>query len=318
MEILPGHEGKRLDRLLAATYPALSRSRIQRLISDGQILVDGRRVRPSHRVSTGEQVAIRIPPSEPVSIDPEAIPLDIFFEDDHLLVVNKPAGMIVHPAGRVRSGTLVNALLSHCALLSGINGELRPGIVHRLDKETSGLLMVAKGDVAHRGLAAQLEARTVSRRYLALVWGHPSAAAGRVEGAIGRHPADRKRMAVREEGGRAAATRFEVVSRYDFLSLMSLRLETGRTHQIRVHMSHIGHPVFGDAIYGGRQRRMKGIAPQYRGEAALLLKLAARQMLHAEALGFLHPVSGEALRFQADPPADMRTVLGRLEREGER
>ncbi len=316
MEIPPDREGERLDRLLAAACPAFSRSRLQQLIVARQVRVNGREVRPSYRVSAGEQVKISLPPPEPVSIDPEAVPLDIFFEDEHLLVVNKPAGMSAHPAGRVQSGTLVNALLGHCNRLSGINGVLRPGIVHRLDKETSGLLVVAKDDAAHRGLSRQLEERRVMRRYLALIWGRPSGATGRVEAPIGRHTKDRKRMAVRQGGGRDAATRFEVIATYDFLSLLSVRLETGRTHQIRVHMAHTGHPVFADTVYSGGQSWVSGIAPQFRGQARALLQAAGRQMLHAEALGFVHPVTGEEHRFEAGPPEDMRGVLRRLEEEG--
>ena len=311
MQIQPGDCGKRLDRLLADTCSDLSRSRIQQLMAAGQVRVNGKAVKQNYRVSSADQVVLSVPPPEPISIHPEVFPLDIFFEDEHLLVVNKPAGMVVHPAGSVRSGTLVNALLAHCRRLSGINGKMRPGIVHRLDKETTGLLMVAKDEVAHRGLAAQLEARTVVRRYRALVWGHPGET-GRVEGAISRHPVDRKRMAVRE-GGRDAATQFETKATYDFLTQLSLRLETGRTHQIRVHMAHFGHPVFGDTAYGGRESRLKGIAPQFRTDARILLKMAARQMLHAEVLGFVHPVSGAELQFQANPPEDMQAVLTWLE-----
>ncbi len=317
MEINPDREGERLDRLLAAACPAFSRSRLQHLIAAGHVRVNGREVRPSYRVSAGDRVAISPPPPEPTSIHPEAIPLDIFFEDDHLLVVNKPAGMVVHPAGRVWSGTLVNALLGHCDRLSGINGVLRSGIVHRLDKETSGLVVVAKDDLTHRRLARQFEERTTMRRYTALVWGRLPERTGRVEAPIGRHRKEKKRMAVREEGGRHAATRFEVAATYDFLSLLLVRLETGRTHQIRVHMAHIGHPVFGDTVYGGGQGRIKGIAPQFRGEARALLKRATRQMLHAAALGFVHPIMGETLRFEAEPPEDMREVLEKIVASGE-
>ena len=311
-EVRPEHSGERLDRVLACLLPEFSRTHIQRLIASGMVRVAGRDVRPSHKVSEGERVEVNIPFPERLSIEPEAVPLDVFFEDDHLIVVNKPAGMVVHPAGPVRSGTMVNALLAHCDQLSGINGVLRPGIVHRLDKETSGLLVVAKDDHAHRGLAAQFEARSVERSYGAIVWGHPRADTGRVEGSIGRHRGDRKRMAVREEGGRHAATRFEVAEMYDFLALLTVTLETGRTHQIRVHMAHIGHPVFGDEVYGGRMRRVKGIAPAYRDEARKLLQFVGRQMLHAGSLGFVHPVSGDRCGFRAGPPEDMARVLARL------
>ena len=205
-----------------------------------------------------------------------------------MLVLDKPVGMIVHPAGGVTSGTLVNALLSHCTHLSGINGVLRPGIVHRLDKDTSGLMVVAKSDEGHRGLAAQLEARAMERRYLALIWGGFEADEGRVEAPIGRHPKDRKRMAV-SQNGRFAATHWKIRARYDFLSLLSLALETGRTHQIRVHLAHLNRPVFGDPLYGGREERLSGIAPLFRRRAAHLLAQTNRQMLHATQLTFVHP-----------------------------
>jgi 23S rRNA pseudouridine1911/1915/1917 synthase len=311
-------QDQRLDLFLTEALPELSRSRIQQLIVDGRILLDGQSVRSSHRMAVDDLVQIDIPPPEPMLVDPEDIPLDVLFEDEHLLVVNKPPGMSAHPAGRVRSGTLVNALLGHCKQLSGINGVLRPGIVHRLDKNTSGLLMVAKGDVAHHGLARQLEQRSVGRQYVAVLWGIPDPRTGRIESAIGRNPKDRKRMAVVESGGRHAATCFEVVEAYDFLSRVVFKLETGRTHQIRVHAEYAKHPVLGDSDYGGGHKRVKGIAPQFRGEANLLLKMAGRQMLHAEALEFEHPVTGRVMAFRADPPPDMASVLRRLEESYER
>jgi 23S rRNA pseudouridine1911/1915/1917 synthase len=282
------------------------------LIADALIEVNGESVRSSQKVSQGDRISISVPPPVSLSLDPEEIPLDIFFEDDHLLVINKPAGMIVHPAGPIRTGTLVNAVLAHCDHLSGINGVARPGIVHRLDKDTSGLLMVAKSDLAHRGLAEQLEARTVARRYVTLVWGRLRDQEGRIEERIGRHTRDRKKMAVEPRKGRHAATRFEVLHLGDFLTLLSVCLETGRTHQIRVHMSHTGHPVFADVVYGGGKSRLKGIAPQFRGEAASLLCSAGRQMLHAADLGFIHPISREEMKFESRPPSDMQGVLSAL------
>lgn len=308
LKILPQHEGQRLDRYLADQRPELSRSRLQKLIAEGAVCLNGKTTRSSYRVVAGDSITINIPPPTDSAINPEDIPLDIFFEDDHVLVLDKPADMIVHPAGRVTSGTLVNALLSHCTHLSGINGVLRPGIVHRLDKDTSGLMVVAKSDTGHRGLAAQLEARAMERRYLALIWGGFEADEGRIEAPIGRHPKDRKRMAV-SQNGKYAATRWKIRTRYDFLSLLSLALETGRTHQIRVHLAHLNRPVFGDPLYGGREERLSGIAPLFRREATHLLAQTNRQMLHATQLTFVHPVTKKDMMFEAHPPEDMQKIL---------
>ena len=308
LKILPQHEGQRLDRYLADQRPEFSRSRLQKLIAEGAVCINGKTMRSSYRLVVGDSITIDIPPPIESTINPEDIPLDIFFEDDHVLVLDKPAGMIVHPAGSVTSGTLVNALLSHCTHLSGINGVLRPGIVHRLDKDTSGLMVVAKSDEGHRGLAAQLEARAMGRGYLALIWGGFEADEGRIEAPIGRHPKDRKRMAV-SQNGRYAATRWKIRARYDFLSLLSLALETGRTHQIRVHLTHLNRPVFGDPLYGGREERLSGIAPLFRRRATHLLAQTNRQMLHATQLTFVHPVRKEEMMFEARPPGDMQKIL---------
>lgn len=315
LTVLSEHEGTRLDRWLADCRSELSRSYIQALIAQNQVQVNGRQARGSYKVVAGDAIRLNVPPPEPMALLSEAIPLDIVFEDEHLLVVCKPVGMAVHPAGKMQSGTLVNALLCHCERLSGINGVQRPGIVHRLDKDTSGLMVVAKSDAAHRGLAEQLEARAVVRRYAALAWGGFDADEGRIEAPIDRHAADRTRMAVREDG-RFAATRWAVVRRYDFLTRLLLRLETGRTHQIRVHLSHVGHPVFGDPVYGGGVVRINGISPMYRPFARQLLKGVNRQMLHAIELGFTHPATGDALHFEADVPEDMQRVFQMLEGEG--
>jgi 23S rRNA pseudouridine1911/1915/1917 synthase len=305
----------RLDLFLSRSDLTLSRSHIQRLIEDGCVTVDGKSPRPSCRVKAGDRIALLVPDPAPSPLLPQALPLDIRFEDDHLLVVNKSPGVAAHPAAGIRSGTLVNALLHHCKRLSGINGVLRPGIVHRLDKDTSGLLVVAKDDATHRGLAEQLQARTVERLYIAFVWGHFVEGAGRIEAPIGRHAGDRKRMAVTERGGsRPAATRFQVEARYGFLSRLSVQLETGRTHQVRVHLAHAGHPVFGDPTYGGREKRVSGMAPELRGEARRLLGLISRQALHAQTLGFIHPITGERLRFESELPGDMRALEEALAR----
>ena len=301
----------RLDRWIASLLPDLSRSAIRKLVDAGLILVDDKAVKSSHRVSPGETVSVRLPEPEPLDPLAEDIPLDIQHEDDWLLVVNKPPGMVVHPAGALRSGTLVNALLGH-AQLSTVNGDLRPGIVHRLDKDTSGLLVVAKDDTTHRKLSAQLEAKEVSRRYVVVCWGHPTENAGTIETMINRSRRDRTRMSVSSEG-RVAVTHYEVLGRYAFLSLLDVRLETGRTHQIRVHLDHIGHPVFGDPVYNGGDKRLKGISPLYRSKAATLLKGVERQMLHARQLVFSHPTTGAEMSFEKEPPEDMQEVLRQLE-----
>ncbi len=304
----PDAASLRIDAFLAHADLALSRSHVQQLIESGHVTLDGKSVRPSHKIRPGDRIALLLPDPSPSDMLPEPIPLDILFEDAHLLVVNKSAGIAVHPAAGVRSGTLVNALLHHCERLSGINGVLRPGIVHRLDKDTSGLLVAAKDDAAHRGLAGQFQGRTVERAYVAFVWGHFEAGEGRIEASIGRDPGDRKRMAVTDRGARMAATRFSVAARFDFLSRLTVRLETGRTHQIRVHVAHAGHPVFGDPTYGGREKRVSGIAPAFRAEARRLLGLISRQALHAQTLGFIHPITGEQMRFSSDLPEDMRAL----------
>lgn len=298
-------EGLRLDAYLAA-HPSLglSRARLQRLIRDGAVSVSGRRVKPSRHVRAGEEVSVELPELKPASVGPEPIELEVLYEDPHFLVVNKPPGMVVHPAGRVRSGTLVNALLHHCAgSLSGIGGVERPGIVHRLDKETSGLLVAAKTDRAHMGLTRQFAGRKVDKRYRAVVVGVVEADEGVVEGPIGRHPSDRKRMAV-VEGGREAETTYRVVERFSAHTHLEVRLRTGRTHQIRVHLASIGHPVLGDKAYGGRRLR--------RGRRAAGEALIGRQALHAWRLAFDHPVEGRRMAFEAPPPEDFEEALRRL------
>ena len=316
----------RLDKALAAAVPeaaGLSRSRLQALIAEGAVAEAGGAVLSDPRVklAPGTEVVVRLPPPRPIRAAAEAIPLDIVHEDADLLVIDKPAGLVVHPAPGAAQGTLVNALLYHCGgTLSGIGGRLRPGIVHRIDKDTSGLLVVAKSDAAHRGLARQFAAHDLERRYLAVTHGAPDPAdprlahlAGigwepggtlRVEGRIGRHPGDRKRMAVLSETGKPAVTRARVLERFGpeeapVAALVECRLETGRTHQIRVHMAFAGHPLVGDAVYGRRR-------------AAGAIGTFPRQALHAASLGFTHPVTGAAMRFDSPVPADMQALLAAL------
>ncbi|MDX1547836.1 MAG: RluA family pseudouridine synthase [Rhodothermales bacterium] len=333
-------EGARLDVYLAREMPNASRAKVQRGIKDGRVSVGGAVVtKPSHPVQAGDRIACRILRPPPVEVRPEPIPLDVVYEDDHLLVVNKPAGMVVHPAYGNRTGTLVNALLHHVggsALrvededeepededvgLSTVNAlpsraadpSVRPGIVHRLDKDTSGLLVVAKDDVTHRGLARQFEERTIRRRYLALVWGVPQPPSGTVEAALGRDPRDRKKMAVVAAArGKHAVTHYETVEPMRHTALVRFRLETGRTHQIRVHAEHIGHPVLGDPTYGGRSLRRGPGTARRKAFFANLFEVLARQALHAHTLGFVHPRTGAALRFEAPMPEDMAHVLARL------
>jgi len=292
--------GRRLDVFLAVAS-GLTRARVQRLIAGGHVLVAGRQVKPRHRVSAGERVELRIPPATPLLLIPEAIPLDILLEDGDLLVLNKPPGLVVHPGAGRSTGTLVHALLAHCRSLPGIGGVERPGIVHRLDRDTSGVLVVAKTEAAHQSLSRQFKMRVVKKRYLALVHGEVRQDSGRVEAAIGRREHDRKRMGVRERGGREARTVYQVVRRLAGMTLLALDLETGRTHQIRVHLAHIGHPVVGDQLYGGRRERRR---------AASDAAPPARQMLHAWRLGFQHPRSGSWLEFTAPIPADFLRLAG--------
>ena len=306
---------ERLDLFLRHRCPELSRSRIQTLIKSGAIRVNGAQTRPAYLVQPGDEIAVELPEPEPLAAFPESLPLSIAYEDDDLLVVDKAAGMTVHPAPGAAEGTLVNALLHHCRNLSGINGTLRPGIVHRLDKETSGLLVVAKRDAAHRALAAKFQAHQIERRYAALVWGVLREESSRIEAPIGRHPKNRKKMAVVEDG-RDAATNSSVIERCPFTTWVECQLETGRTHQIRVHLAHIGHPVFGDPVYGGRDQA-RGIRPEYRRQANWMLSLIKRQALHAKKLRFAHPTTGEMMEFTAPLPEDLRAVLeaARMERE---
>ena len=286
----------RLDRFLAKELPNYSRSRIQQLIRAGSVRLNGAVTRPRELVRSGDQIGLTEPPLEKVEHRPEPIPLDILFEDDELIVINKPAGLVVHPGAGHRQHTLVNALLAHCATLSGIGGKERPGIVHRLDKETSGCLVVAKTDAAHRDLSMQFAEREVEKIYLALVAGKLRKQSGVIEEKIGRHPVHRQRMSVRSARGRAAKTEYRVVDSGATASLIECRLHSGRTHQIRVHLHHLGHPVLGDKVYAPRLATPKAVG-------------IPRQMLHAWKIGFRHPATGEWKQFEAPLPDDFRKAL---------
>jgi len=298
---------QRLDLFLRTRCPDLSRSRIQTLVKDGVVRVNGSEQRQSYQVQFGDCIDFEVPEPQPLQAGAEDITIDIVYEDSDLLVVDKAAGMTVHPAPGARDGTLVNALLHHCRDLSGINGVLRPGIVHRLDKDTTGLMVVAKSDAAHRGLAEQIHERTVERRYVALVWGVLKEESGTVDAPLGRNPKNRKKMGINSDG-REARTHYEIDETYAFTSLLKLKLDTGRTHQIRVHLEHLGHPVFGDPIYGGREQT-EGIRPELRRQARTMLSLIKRQALHARDLRFAHPRTGELLHFTTEWPRDMGAVV---------
>ncbi len=288
--------GKRIDKLLSEQLPALTRSAIQNLMEHGCITRNGRPVKKNAKASVGDNLLVELPEPEKVEIAPENIPLDIIFEDADIVVVNKPRGMVVHPAPGNWSGTLVNALMYHCGdSLSGINGEIRPGIVHRIDKDTSGLLVVAKNDRAHQSLAEQIKVHSAGRRYYAVVYGTPREEKGTVCAPIARHHADRKKMAV-VPGGREAITHYEVLERFQGYAYLTFLLETGRTHQIRVHMAHIGHPIIGDPLYGPSKDKWK----------------LNGQCLHAGQLTLTHPATGERMTFQAPLPEYFTTVLQKL------
>ncbi|GAB6181102.1 RluA family pseudouridine synthase [Desulfotomaculum defluvii] len=286
----------RLDVFLTDQCEDLSRSHVQKLIEDGNVRVNEKLCKANHKLKVGEIVEIQIPPATELKIEAENIPLDIYYEDRDVVVVNKPRGMVVHPAEGNTSGTLVNALLYHCEDLSGINGVMRPGIVHRLDKDTSGLIMVAKNDNSHQSLAQQLKDRTVTRRYQALVHHNIKKDVGMINAPIGRDPRDRQRMAVIERNSKPAITHFTVLERFGDYTLIECRLETGRTHQIRVHMSYIGFPLVGDPKYGPAKAHFN----------------LNGQLLHAKILGFKHPTTGQYLEFQSPLPEVFQEVLQRL------
>lgn len=310
----------RLDKFLAdGVGEELSRERIKSLIKSGAVYSLGdaemeadarRKFSPSHKISSFETYVIEIPDAVEAEIEAEDIPLDVLYEDADVIVINKPAGISVHPSSSEPCGTLVNALLFHCKDLSGIGGVERPGIVHRLDKGTSGVMIVAKNDKAHASLAKQFSERTIERFYLAICYGAPIAAERTIDTNIGRHPKDRKKMAVVEEGGKHAITTYEPVEYYGHVSaLLRFKLHTGRTHQIRVHAQHLGYPLLGDPMYLGRPRGLG--ATELHEEAAKL----THQMLHAEVLGFVHPSTGEFMKFESSPPEDMQSMINALRKE---
>lgn len=286
--------GERVDRYLSAVIADKSRAFWQKLLKDGRVLVNGKTVKANYVLSGGDEIWTVLPEAEDLlAVEPEDIPLDIVFEDSDIIVVNKPRGMVVHPAVGNYHGTLVNALLAHCKDLSGINGVLRPGIVHRIDKETTGLIVAAKNDKAHRGLVEEWHTEAVSRRYFALLHGNMPEPAGTIEAPIGRHPKDRKKMTVLPEGGRRAVTHYRVVERLGRYTLVECKLETGRTHQIRVHMKYLGYPLVGDVVYGPK------------GKSAA----AVGMLLHSAKLDLQHPISGEQLHLEAALPSDFAEFL---------
>jgi len=290
------HADERLDLFLVRRLPDLSRSYAQRLIADGQVTVDGTARKANYKLRGGEEIACTMPPAEEIEICAEDIPLDILYEDADIIVVNKARGMVVHPAAGIYTGTLVNALLWHCHDLSGINGALRPGIVHRLDKDTSGVMVAAKNDMAHHYLARQIRDKDARREYRAIVHGNIVPRAGVITGDIGRHPTDRKKMAIVRENGKPATTHFEVLERFGSYTYVSCRLETGRTHQIRVHMTSIGHPLVGDPKYTAKKNPFAIVG----------------QALHSLSLSLTHPRTGTEMTFTAPLPADMEEILHTL------
>ncbi len=306
--------GERLDKALVKLCPGFSRSRLQGLIESNELYLNGAPCdTPSRKVKAGDEILLALPDLEEADPQPQDIPLEIVFEDEHLLVINKASGMVVHPAAGNPDGTLVNALLFHCGdTLSGINGVRRPGIVHRLDKDTSGLMIVAKNDHAHQALSAQLQDRSLSRTYLALVSGVPLPPLGTIETQMGRHPTNRLRMAVLKGGGKEAITHYKLREAYhDTLALVECRLATGRTHQIRVHMESIRHPLVGDPLYGAPPTALAAKLRKggYDEEAAKAILAFPRQALHATEIRFIHPVSGEALSFSSPLPEDMAALI---------
>lgn len=304
-------EGERLDRFLAGAATGMSRSRIRALIDGGDVTVDGKAAKPSMRLAGRETICVTTPPPRPAGPVPQDLPLRVLHQDGHLMVVEKPAGMVVHPSPGHEAGTLVNVLLHRAEGLSGIGGALRPGIVHRLDRDTSGILVVAKTDAAHAHLSSQLSAHAMARRYHGIVWGRPRLAEGTVRTSVGRHPVHRKKRAVLAAGGRTAVTHYRLLGTFGRFSLVEFRLETGRTHQVRLHCAHMGCPIVGDAVYGRSREVLLG-----RGRDAVPVAVS-RYLLHAFHLGFAHPATGEWMEFTIPDPPEFEAFRAQvLAREG--
>jgi 23S rRNA pseudouridine1911/1915/1917 synthase len=311
-EIPDGKRKERLDVFLTHAIENSTRTKVQNLIKNNYVQVNGKFVKPSYQLNPGDKVEVRIPVKpRPAQTLPEPIPLDIIYEDDDIIIINKPAGMVVHPALGNYTGTLVNALLYYTQNLSRSSDVDRAGIVHRIDKNTSGLLVVAKNDAAHAKLAKQFSAHSIEREYWAVVWGHFKTPEGVIETKIGRSKSDRKKFAVVDDG-KEAVTYYYVLEEFEYLTLVRLKLRTGRTHQIRVHLSHINHPVFGDPTYGGRKIHYSNVTSRIKQEVENLLEIMKRQALHAKTLGFIHPTTNEFVRFDSELPEDMQTLLKRL------
>jgi 23S rRNA pseudouridine1911/1915/1917 synthase len=307
----PGKKKERLDVYITGHVENATRNKVQQAIRGGTVLVNGEPVRPSYTVMPDDVIRITLPRPPPSEALPENIPVEILYEDDDLIVVNKPAGMVTHPAYGNYTGTLVNALLYHCGTLGNAGDPVRPGIVHRLDKETSGVMVVAKNEAAHAKLAVQFARRTIRREYNAVVWGRFRESSGLIEAGLGRSKSDRKKMAV-VEGGKSAATEYTVLTQFPYLALVRLRLRTGRTHQIRVHLAHINHPVFGDPTYNGRRIVWGSGGRGQKAQVQRFLALMPRQALHARTLGFIHPSTRKELYFESGLPPDMAQLLDQL------